>query len=963
MAPRGILRRYQKVHFARTFTTRPSMIHCNLPKRALICASALLGLSTISHATVTPASIFASNMVLQQDTLVNVWGSASAGGSVTVTGSWNNTPVSATADASGKWRLKLPTPPAVTDGTTYTVTIAESNTVTLSNVAIGEVWILSGQSNMDIPIKGWPPESPIEGSAAAIAAATHPNLRLIVIGQKSTAEPQDAFSPFWDAKLKSWAACTPTNVPNFSAVGLFFGEKLLADTGIPIGLIHCAWGGSSCQAWIPEDYLERVNGFNGKGPWAPANASDPLTPTGLWNGMMAPLAGFTLRGALWYQGETNVGGAAQMAQMMPTMIDSWRTAWDQPDMAFYFAQLAPWSGNSGESLPEMWEAHASALYVPNTGMVATIDLVDADEIDNIHPRHKRPIGERFALIAEALEYGMDVEYSGPVFRRFEVEGSSARLYFDHAQGLKASDGSLDLFEIAGANGTWFPATAVIDGETVVLSSPSVALPVNVRYAWSGTAHGDFFNGADLPAPPFRTNVGSGTVSLMGQIVRPAGDGFFVTAGMLFGPDFQRFQGCGVNALLMDDPDPLGTLDDIKTVTGANMVRIPWLTDLGGSRETSAAQLKPILQRCVDLGMVPVVAFVDAAGSTSAQALTDQATACTEPEFLSLYHRYGRYMMVDFASETSPVAGRTWSTVKSAAELFRSRDGGTNVPIMLSAPNKGTDLANLAKYGSSIHIDNLLFSASMWDGWTDSAAIATQINALTARQMPLMVGAFGPQSPTATGLAAEDIMRICAQTGNSYTAWAWSADADGMAGLLVNDGSTTLSSWGEIAVNGANGIKAHAADNAAFAAPRGLTYETWQAIHFPNGGQSGMLDNPDGDELANRLEYVWGTDPNRADADDLTGARVAGGDALCAFSVSTDALALGSFVVKASTDLVSWESLPLIYDNASHQWRLDGTPLRAELAGQEGSGERWMLSFRALGGNRAFVQVQFAPNAG
>jgi sialate O-acetylesterase len=433
---------------------------------------------------------------------VNIWGWANVGEVVRVTGSWDMITKTDTTGADGEWSVILSTPAASHDAPAYTLTMEGDNKRILTGILIGEVWLLSGQSNMEIPLVGWLPDAPIEGSAEAIAGANYPKLRLIVIGRKSASEPVIDFVSNW--ALATWTACTPATVQWFSAVGYFFGKELVDTQDIPVGLILCAWGGCSCEAFASPEALEDVIDYAGQGPWTSLGNEDNLTPTVLYNGMLAPIIPFTMRGVLWYQGETNVGRAEQLTELFPAMIRGWREDWGQGDFPFYFVQLAPWGGNAGFSLPELAEAQASALSLSNTGMIVTLDVGDAE---NIHPPKKEPVGHRLALWARARDYGeTDLVYSGPLYKSMEIEGDTIRIEFDYAEsGLKAASEPLGQFEIAGENKVYYPAKAEIDGQSIMVYSNSVSEPKHARYAWSGTAAAALYNSADLPAAAFRTD--------------------------------------------------------------------------------------------------------------------------------------------------------------------------------------------------------------------------------------------------------------------------------------------------------------------------------------------------------------------------------------------------------------------------------------------------------------------------
>jgi sialate O-acetylesterase len=318
------------------------------------------------------------------------------------------------------------------------------------------------------------------GDQAAIAAADHPDIRLFHVTHAKAAQPAADV----DA---TWRLCTPESVASFSAPLYFFGRRLQEELKVPVGLIGSAWGGSPIEQWTPSP-----------------------EPTGeMYNGMIAPLRRFSIRGVVWYQGEANVNRNEGMhyARQMETLISGWRGAW-QRDLPFYFVQIAPWdySGYLTERVAEMRETQASCMKIPNTGMVVTTDLIEPAGVADGHPRNKRDVGERLARWALAKTYGReDVAYSGPIFKEFKIEGDKIRLSFDYAHGLKTADGEpLREFEISGANGHFAVATAVIDGESVVLSSPLVPTPVQARFAWRNLTRPNLVNDADLPAVPFRT---------------------------------------------------------------------------------------------------------------------------------------------------------------------------------------------------------------------------------------------------------------------------------------------------------------------------------------------------------------------------------------------------------------------------------------------------------------------------
>lgn len=437
----------------------------------LFATFALIDAPTL-RADVRLPSVLNSHMVLQRDIPIPVWGRADAGEKVTV--SIGNASVKATADADGKWKVSLPAMKA--DGKAHILTVAGKNTVTLDDILIGEVWVGSGQSNME-----WQLRSTM-GATDAIAAAKHPNIRLFHVKKVQKPAPAD------DVEVTAhWTACTPESVPAFSGVLYYFGRKLHEEIDVPVGLINSSWGGSPIEPWTVTDE----------------------SSGGMYNGMIAPLMPFGVRGAIWYQGETNVIRKNGLAYYDKTkdLIEGWRKNWNS-ELPFYFVQIAPWSGARYEpgQLPSLWEGQTASLKIPRTGMAVTTDLVD--NIADIHPRNKLDVGNRLARWALAKTYGKkDVVYSGPLYKSMKVDGKSIRVEFAHAAGgLKArDDAALSEFQIAGEDGKFVAAEAKIDGGSVVVSSAGITEPKHVRFGWHKLANPNLVNSEGLPASPFQTD--------------------------------------------------------------------------------------------------------------------------------------------------------------------------------------------------------------------------------------------------------------------------------------------------------------------------------------------------------------------------------------------------------------------------------------------------------------------------
>jgi len=448
-------------------------------KRITIAAIAfvfcIINVAAQAKAEVKVPSIFGDNMVVQRDVELPVWGQAEPGEKVTVT--IGEASASATAGEKGDWSAKLPAMKCTPDQTGLTMTVKGTNTITLNNILVGEVWIGSGQSNMEFELQG------SVGGKEAVAAADLPNIRLYQIPHTKNWYPQKDVNA-------SWKVCTPETAEKFSAVLFYFGKRLHDELKVPIGLIDASWGGTAIEPWTA--------------------TRDDRSHVGIYyNGMIAPLHPFPIRGVTWYQGETNVFGGNGIKHYDKTveLVESWRRKWHNEKMPFYMVQLAPWGGRYGAGqLPALWEAQVASLKIPNTGLVVTTDLVD--DIQDIHPRQKKPIGERLALWALTKDYGREgLVYSGPLYKSMKIEGNKIRVSFAHlGGGLASRDGKeLSEFQIAGEDGKFVPAVAVIDGKTVVVSAEGVTAPKNVRLGWRNDAMPNLMNKAKLPASPFKTD--------------------------------------------------------------------------------------------------------------------------------------------------------------------------------------------------------------------------------------------------------------------------------------------------------------------------------------------------------------------------------------------------------------------------------------------------------------------------
>ena len=473
--------------------------------------------ATLARADVKLPALISDGMVLQQGMDVPLWGWADDGEVVTV--EFQNQKVSATA-TNGKWMLRLKSLKA---GGPFKLAISGKNKIELQNVLVGEVWICSGQSNMQWNLKT------TDNGDAEIAAAKYPMIRLFTVPRVEVDAPQT------DVKA-AWKECSPETVAAFSAVGYYFGRDLHKSRNVPVGLINNAVGGSPAESWMKdsllkndaeykqfhaeypgrmEQYQRAMDKFKAdaetakaEGKPAPRAPGRPWMPSGLYNGMLAPLAPYAIKGAIWYQGESNATRAYQYRRLFPDMIRNWRADWSQGDFPFLFVQLAAFGPNGsklGESdWAELREAQTMTLTAsPKTGMALAIDY---GTYDDIHPRKKEPVGARLALAARAIAYGEKIVYSGPMYDKLKIDGDKAILSFKHTGGgLEARGGELKGFLIAGDDKVWREAKAEIKGKQVIVSSAEVAKPVAVRYAWAKFPTSTLYNKEGLPASPFRTD--------------------------------------------------------------------------------------------------------------------------------------------------------------------------------------------------------------------------------------------------------------------------------------------------------------------------------------------------------------------------------------------------------------------------------------------------------------------------
>jgi sialate O-acetylesterase len=475
-------------------------------------------------------AIFASNMVLQQQKEIPIWGWAEPGEEVSV--SFIDREASTKADKDGNWMVRLK---HVEAGGPYVMVISGNNRIELVNIMAGEVWVCSGQSNMD-----WTVERAINAKEE-IAAANYPNIRLFAVTRDTSGTPVNDCAG-------NWTMCSPETISKFSAVAYFFGRHLNKELDVPIGLIKTAWGGTRIEPWTPitgfksvpelkdisdeiaqadieynnavADSLDTIEqwvqntrvAIKANKPFPPNpgfprhSLNSNRKPTGLFNAMVNPIVPYGIRGAIWYQGESNREDGLGYFPKMQALINGWRKVWNQGDFPFYIVQLAPFKYRGDPLLlPQIWETQTNILSLKNTGVAVTVDIGNTKDI---HPKNKQDVGKRLALWALAKDYGKtDIVHSGPLYKSMKIKKDKILIRFDHVGGgLVSRDGNdLNWFEIAGEDKIFVKAKAQIKGKKIIVSSDHVKKPVSVRFAWHQEAEPNLSNKEGLPASPFRTD--------------------------------------------------------------------------------------------------------------------------------------------------------------------------------------------------------------------------------------------------------------------------------------------------------------------------------------------------------------------------------------------------------------------------------------------------------------------------
>lgn len=452
----------------------------------LVCLSVL----TSAFATIRLPAVISSNMVLQQRSAAAIWGWGDPGEKLFVTASWGTVTDSLTVPSDGRWKIRLPTPAA---GGPYTITLQGWNRIVLDNILVGEVWLCSGQSNME-----WSSYNNNQQIIDELPRSANNQIRLFHIARTTSDYPQDNCEARWEA-------CGPETLKGFSAIGYFFGKKLQKELNVPIGLIEAAWGGTPVESWTPAPIIAGDVKLQTAAALLPPTPWGPHLPGVLYNGMIAPVTNYALAGAIWYQGESNTGTAASYQATFSAMIEGWRNVFNK-SFPFYYVQIAPYNYGNNNQGALLQEQQTRTLALPGTGMVVISDLVN--NVNDIHPQNKYDVAERLANRALGDTYHQQsAPYKNPVFRNMVAQKNTLLLYFDDApDGLIIKGGKTATeFYIAGSDQVFLPAEARIEGDHVVVSNKKITNPVAVRFGFSNTAQPNLFSKEGLPVTPFRTD--------------------------------------------------------------------------------------------------------------------------------------------------------------------------------------------------------------------------------------------------------------------------------------------------------------------------------------------------------------------------------------------------------------------------------------------------------------------------
>lgn len=470
--------------------------------KSVVTAVSIAACTGSAFADVKPASIFTDHMVLQQQADVAIWGWAKNNSMVTVIPSWNSRKYTVKADVNGKWRVKIATPKA---GGPYEMSLSDGKTIRLKDILIGEVWFCGGQSNMEMPMKGFKSQ-PVLGSNEAILKSANPRIRVYTVPRSSVTERQD------NSKASDWKLAGPEAVSNFSATAYYFGKLLSEMLQVPVGLINDSYGGSTVEAWMSPELLASFPEVK-----IPAKTDSikevSRTPTTLYNGMLYPVIGYGIRGAIWYQGESNQSRPDRYEDLFPALVNDWRKVWGMGEFPFYYAQIAPYryvkpadEATAGKlNSAFIREAQRKSLKkITNSGMAV---LMDIGEERCIHPANKEKGGSRLAYLALGNTYGIKgIGYASPDYESMTVKDGVAVIRFTNVpNGLTSFGKPLALFEVAGADKVFHPAKASVSGSSIHVSAEAVPVPVAVRYAFKDFVIGDLYSNEGLPVSSFRTD--------------------------------------------------------------------------------------------------------------------------------------------------------------------------------------------------------------------------------------------------------------------------------------------------------------------------------------------------------------------------------------------------------------------------------------------------------------------------
>lgn len=453
-------------------------------------------------AKVSLPDILSDNMVLQQNSSVKLWGKADPGKTIKITSSWNKKGISTKADEQGRWLTNFNTPEA--SFSPQTITFSDGEKTILTNILIGEVWFASGQSNMEMPLNGfW--NCPIQGANETIAkSGLRKGIRFVSTPKTAAYEPQETV-------FGKWMESNPTNAQWFSATAYHFAQTMQDALNVPIGIVVCSWGGSRVESWTNREILQTYPDVNltQKGIESDQEWRRVLV---MYNGMLKPLTNFTIKGFIWYQGESNVGKDKEYVQRFTNMVELWRKDWGLGNLPFYFVEIAPWiygDGEAGISGALLREAqYKSQFVIPNSGMITTNDLVEEYEKTNIHPKNKTEVGKRLAYLALNETYGLkSIAARGPEYKSMEINEGKIVLSFNHAMEGFNRDSGIKSFEIAGSDNIFLPAEATIDhnNRTVIVWNENIKNPVSARYGFRNFLPGNLCNTRELPLVPFRTD--------------------------------------------------------------------------------------------------------------------------------------------------------------------------------------------------------------------------------------------------------------------------------------------------------------------------------------------------------------------------------------------------------------------------------------------------------------------------